>query len=120
MHIFLLFSNLICSFITDWLKLRRDHRILGELVGSFSRSTRQDIFLGLPLLLLPEEVTLLLEKNIAHLIKYRSLEKPPTVSLSKKFEEYRNILFVQQSVCLRENRRKQVTIANIFYIAKII
>ncbi|EFN82686.1 hypothetical protein EAI_02039, partial [Harpegnathos saltator] len=64
-------------FIVDWLKLRRDHRILGELIGSFPKLSRQEVFLGLPLLLLPEEVTLLIEKNIACLIQCCSLEKPP-------------------------------------------
>lgn len=105
-------------FIIDWLKLRRDHRVLGELVGCFPKLTRQDTFLGLPLLLLPEEVTLLLEKNIACLMQCRSLGKLPTVSLNEKFEEYRNILFVQQSECLRENRRKQVSIVNICFYYK--
>lgn len=95
------------------MKLRQDHRILGDLIGSFPRSTRQDVFLGLPLLLLPEEVTLLLEKNIVCLIQYDSLEKPPTTSLNEKFEEYRNTLFIQQAECLRENRRKQVITVSI-------
>lgn len=109
----------MCSFIIDWLKLRRDYRIIGDLVGSFPRSTRQDIFLGLPLLLLPEEVTLLVEKNIACLIHYHNLGKPPVASLSEKFEEYRNTLFVEQAECLRENRRKQVIIVSTCLYFKI-
>lgn len=96
------------------MRLRQDHRIIGELVGSFPKSTRQDAFSGLPLLLLPEEVTLLLEKKIACLVHCSSLEKPPTESLSEKFQEYRNTLFIQQAECLRENRRKQVIIICIY------
>lgn len=84
--------------------------MLGELVGSFPKSTRQNEFSGLPLLLLPEEVTLLLEKNVARLIRCTSLEKPPAESLSKKFEEYKNALFIEQTECLRETRKKQVVI----------
>ncbi|EZA48854.1 hypothetical protein DMN91_005372 [Ooceraea biroi] len=99
---------LISRFIVDWLKLRRDYRIIGELVGSFPKSTRQDVFSGLPLLLLSEEVTLLLEKGIACLIECVNLDKP-TESLKEKFQEYRNVLFLQQAECLRENRRKQIT-----------
>lgn len=98
------------------MKLRQNHRIIGELVGSFPKSTRQDVFSGLPLLLLPEEVTLLLEKRIACLIQWSDLEKPPTESLNKKFQEYRNTLFLQQAECLRENRKKQVTIITYTYI----
>lgn len=79
-------------------------------MGSFPKSTRQDVFSGLPLLLLPEEVTLLLEKKIARLIQCSNLEKPPTESLNEKFQEYRNMLFLQQAECLRENRKKQVIV----------
>lgn len=95
------------SFI-DWLKLRRNHRVLGELVGSLPKPTRQDVFSGLPLLLLPEEVTLLLEKNIARLVRYASLEKLPNESLSKRFKEYRETLFLEQAECLKESRKRQV------------
>jgi len=94
--------------------LRRDYRIIGELVGSFPKATRQDVFSGLPLLLLSEEVTLLLEKGIAWLIQCTNLDKPPTESLKEKFEEYRNLLFLQQAKCLRENRKRQVFIVYIF------
>lgn len=79
-------------------------------MGSFPKSTRQDVFSGLPLLLLPEEVTLLLEKKIACLIQCSNLEKSPTELLNEKFQEYRNTLFLQQAECLRENRKKQVII----------
>jgi hypothetical protein len=85
-------------------------------VGSFPKATRQDIFSGLPLLLLSEEVTLLLEKGIAQLIKCTNLDKPPTESLKEKFEEYRNLLFQQQAKCLRENRKRQVFIVYIYLL----
>jgi len=101
-------------FVIDWLRLRRSHRIIGELVGTFPKSTRQDVFSGLPLLLFPEEVTLLLEKKIACLVQCTSLQNPPTESLYKKFQEYRDTLFVQQAECLRENRKKQVIIVCLY------
>lgn len=92
----------------DWLTLRRDHRIIGELVGSFPKSTRQEVFLGLPLLLLPEEVTLLLEKKIACLVECTSLKTQPNESLSQRFQEYRDKLFLEQVDCLKDNRKKQI------------
>lgn len=95
------------------MKLRRDHRIIGELVGSVSKSSRQDVFTGLPLLLLPEEVNLLLEKEIARLIKCTCLQQPPNESLYEKFQQYRDMLFSQQVECLRENRKKQVIMIRI-------
>lgn len=97
-------------FIVDWLKLRRDHRIVGELVGTFPKATRQDVFSGLPLLLLPEEVTLLLEKGIACLVQCTNLNEPASESLKEKFQEYRDTLFLQQAECLRDNRKRQVFI----------
>ncbi|EGI65192.1 tRNA-splicing endonuclease subunit Sen34 [Acromyrmex echinatior] len=106
---FIFIIYLILSiFIIDWLKLRRDHRIIGELVGSFPKLTRQEIFLGLPLLLLPEEVTLLLEKKIACLVECTNLKTQPDESLNQRFQEYRDKLFLEQGNCLKDNRKKQV------------
>ncbi|XP_011867038.1 PREDICTED: tRNA-splicing endonuclease subunit Sen34 [Vollenhovia emeryi] len=93
----------------DWLRLRRDHRIIGELVGSFPKASRQDIFLGLPLLLLPEEVTLLLEKKIARLVEYTGLKAQPDELLSERFREYKEKLFLEQADCLRDNRKRQIS-----------
>jgi len=79
-------------------------------VGSFPKSPRQDVFLGLPLLLLPEETTLLLEKKIACLVEYTSLKAEPDESLSQRFQEYRDKLFLEQADCLKDNRKRQVVI----------
>ncbi|XP_043272962.1 tRNA-splicing endonuclease subunit Sen34 [Venturia canescens] len=92
----------------DWLTLRKDHRIIGELIGCLPKKSRQDILHGLPLMLLPEEATLLLEKNIARLIYYPCLLQKPSKSLKKIVEEYRGKLFVQQEECLRQERRNQL------------
>ncbi|KZC09901.1 PREDICTED: tRNA-splicing endonuclease subunit Sen34 [Dufourea novaeangliae] len=101
-------SNVFVWSAEDWLKLRRDHRIVGELIGCLPKKPRQDILSGLPLLLQPEEVSLLLEKNFAQLVHFPCLQKPPTESLKQAFEEYRNTLFVEQKECLRNERKKQV------------
>lgn len=101
-------SNVFVWNAEDWLKLRRDYRIIGELIGCLPKKPRQDILSGLPLMLQPEEVSLLLEKNIARLIRYPCLQKPPSDSLRQIFEEYRNSLYVEQEKCLRKERQKQV------------
>ncbi|XP_017891706.1 tRNA-splicing endonuclease subunit Sen34 [Ceratina calcarata] len=92
----------------DWLKLRRDHRIIGELIGCLPKKPRQDVLSGLPMLLQSEEVTLLLKKNIARLVRYPCLKEPPSDSLRQVFEEYRNELYIKQEKCLRMEREKQV------------
>lgn len=92
----------------DWLKLRRDYRIIGELIGCLPKRPRQDVLTGLPMLLQMEEVTLLLEKNVARLVQYPCLKEPPSDSLRQAFEEYRNGLYTEQEKCLRIEREKQV------------
>lgn len=101
-------NNVYIWSAEDWLKLRKDYRIIGEFIGCLPKKPRQDIFLGLPLLLQPEEVSLLLEKKIARLIQYSCFQRAPSDSLKQIFEEYRNILYAEQEKCLRKERQKQV------------
>lgn len=103
-------GNVFVWSADDWLRLRKDYRIIGELAGCLPKLPRQDILAGLPMLLAPEEVALLLEKNFARLVRYSCLQKPPTDSLKETFMKYRNTLFVQQEACLREERKKQVMV----------
>ena len=49
--------------------LRRSHHILGVLIGSIPQIPQQNVFLGLPVQLLPEEARLLVEKEIAYIIE---------------------------------------------------
>ncbi|XP_076390022.1 tRNA splicing endonuclease subunit 34 [Megachile rotundata] len=101
-------NNVFIWNAEDWLKLRKNHRIIGELIGCLPKKPRQEVFSGLPLLLQSEEVSLLLEKNIARLIQYTCFQNPPSDSLKQAFEEYRNKLFIEQEKCLRDERKKQV------------
>jgi tRNA-splicing endonuclease subunit Sen34 len=48
--------------------LRREHHICGVLIGSLPQAPQQNVFLGLPLELMPEEVRLLVEKGLAYLV----------------------------------------------------
>lgn len=52
--------------IITWL--RRTHNILGVLIGTLPQFPQQNVFLGLPLELQPEEVRLLVEKEIAYVV----------------------------------------------------
>ena len=54
--------------VADALKLRRSHRIVGNFVGALPCQPHQNIWLGLPLELLPEETTLLLEQGVVLLL----------------------------------------------------
>ncbi|SLM40311.1 tRNA-splicing endonuclease, SEN34 subunit [Lasallia pustulata] len=48
--------------------LRATHHILGVLIGTLPQFPQQNVFLGLPLELMPEEARLLVEKGIAYTV----------------------------------------------------
>lgn len=48
--------------------LRRVHNICGVLIGGIPQVPQQNVFLGLPVELLPEETLLLVEKGIAYIV----------------------------------------------------
>ncbi|EFR00229.1 hypothetical protein MGYG_03232 [Nannizzia gypsea CBS 118893] len=48
--------------------LRREHHICGVLVGTLPQVPQQNVFLGLPLELMPEEARLLVEKDVAYVV----------------------------------------------------
>jgi len=84
------------SRFSDWLKLREEYRIVGALIGCLAHLPRQDSFLGLPMVLLPEEVTLLLEQKVARLVSYSSLTCAPSSDIRQKFQDYRKCLYKEQ------------------------
>ncbi|XP_077170961.1 tRNA-splicing endonuclease subunit Sen34 isoform X2 [Paroedura picta] len=53
----------------DAQRIREEHRVVGTLVGALARKPRQNVRLGLPLQLLPEEARLLAEMGVATLLK---------------------------------------------------
>ena len=59
---YLLFDIVAVSY------LRREHNICGVLIGSMPQSPSQNIFLGLPLELMPEEAELLISKDVAYIV----------------------------------------------------
>lgn len=48
--------------------LRAEHHVLGTPIGTLPQANQQNIFSGLPLLLLPEEARLLCEKGLAFVV----------------------------------------------------
>lgn len=48
--------------------LRRTHHICGTLIGSIPQIPQQNIFLGLPVELMPEEARLLVEEEVAYIV----------------------------------------------------
>lgn len=48
--------------------LRREHNICGVLIGTLPQIPQQNVFLGLPLELMPEEARVLVEKEVAYVV----------------------------------------------------
>lgn len=48
--------------------LRREHHICGVLIGTLPQIPQQNVFLGLPLELMPEEARLLVDKDVAYIV----------------------------------------------------
>lgn len=48
--------------------LRREHNITGVFAGTLPQASQQNVFLGLPLELMPEEARLLVEKGVGHIV----------------------------------------------------
>ena len=68
--------------VITWL--RKNHNILGVLIGTLPQIPQQNVFLGLPLELLPEEARLLVESGLAYVVN--DLEWHATELASKPAE----------------------------------
>ena len=64
--------------------LRKVHNILGVLIGTLPQIPQQNVFLGLPLELQPEEARLLVEKGIAYVVDDLQWHKDTVQSTTSK------------------------------------
>jgi tRNA-splicing endonuclease subunit Sen34 len=61
-HRFLLYDINVVTHV------RKEHNIMGVLIGTLPQASQQNVFLGLPLELMPEEARLLVEKGAAYIV----------------------------------------------------
>ncbi|XP_076062551.1 tRNA-splicing endonuclease subunit Sen34-like [Oratosquilla oratoria] len=87
--------------------LRSEHRIVGTLVGGLPRNPHQCSMNGLPLYLLPEEVTLLVEEGIATLISHQELTTLPE-NIKAKIHEHREKSYHEQVLQARKDRESEI------------
>lgn len=92
----------------DWLELRENHRIIGNLVGCLASIPRQESFQGLPLTLLPEEAALLIENRLAKIVTYKDVTPDIAKSVKEKYEEYQDRIKQEQISYYEEERKKQI------------
>lgn len=84
--------------------LRRAHNICGVLIGSIPQVPQQNVFLGLPVELLPEEVKLLVEKEVAYLVDDSTWHK-------QKFSTFKGAERTKYLESLRSEGRKAKSFA---------
>ncbi|KAH7922811.1 hypothetical protein BV22DRAFT_1106401 [Leucogyrophana mollusca] len=92
--------------VDDIAILRSQHHICGILTGTLPHLSQQNVFLGVPLLLLPEEVVLLVENEIAILIDDANAHHDPSSSALQKWNEER-LRDVKQQLSLAEQKEVQ-------------
>ncbi|CAH1243748.1 TSEN34 [Branchiostoma lanceolatum] len=93
--------------------LRERHRIVGTFVGALPRLPRQNVRLGRPLQLMPEETTLLLNKGMARLLDGNI---PPKTGedAAQAITEHRQQSFREQAeICKSDRKRKLHEMASV-------
>ncbi|XP_041466764.1 tRNA-splicing endonuclease subunit Sen34-like [Lytechinus variegatus] len=83
-----LIAGQLCVWHADEVEiLRREHHIVGSLIGALPGAPRQNIQLGLPLQLMPEEAAVLLQHGVGKLVTM-SVAKPSKYQV-KAFNQQR-------------------------------
>lgn len=83
-------------------------RIVGVLVGGLPRCPHQAGMMGLPLTLMPEEVTLLKEKGFAQLVTYPEMTNKPSDAVKDTFSENRKKCYEEQVVMAIQQRKQEI------------
>ena len=91
----------------DVIKLKKELRIPGVLIGSLSRKPWQNQVMSLPLLLTPEEVTLLIEKDFAVLIDRAQCSSIPTTNEAECFVKLREQSHLEQIKIFVKSREEK-------------
>ena len=87
--------------------LRREHHILGVLIGTLAQVPQQNVFLGIPLELQPEEARLLVEKGLAYIVDdFQWHSKSYDEMTKEEKESYKASLRQEGEVLARANTQK--------------
>ena len=87
--------------------LRSKHRIVGSLVGSLPRKPNQNLCFSLPLALLREEATLLLDKGLARMVDGSQVVRKPSKQEVEEFEALRDQSVRDQLELFKQDREEK-------------
>ncbi|XP_070209278.1 tRNA-splicing endonuclease subunit Sen34-like [Littorina saxatilis] len=82
--------------------------MVGVLVGCLPRNPRQNVHLGLPVQLMPEELSVLLNKGYAKLLKEKPVGPEECEQRIRVMEQERKANFEAQQQLYREDRRQEM------------
>ncbi|KAI0003351.1 hypothetical protein BJV74DRAFT_972857 [Russula compacta] len=86
--------------------LRSEHRICGVLSGTLPHLSQQNVFLGLPLVLMPEELVLLVEKQLATIVHDSAAHHTPTPAQLEAWDASRRQDIITHQLARLERQRK--------------
>jgi len=93
--------------VNDIFQLRSTYRVVGHLIGAIPAYPSQTEFTGSPLLLSPEEVTLLLRQNIITILDGDCAPcKPSEEEISKFFKNRKETMEMQMNEMLEYRKEK--------------
>ena len=93
-------------FISEWLYLRQECRIVGALIGTLGQAPRQVDFSGLPMLLSAPEIDLLLKKGKISLFKLKS--ENFSEDYINKYRLHQGQVYQEQIELFRLEREKEI------------
>ncbi|KAG7563027.1 hypothetical protein FFLO_01585 [Filobasidium floriforme] len=89
--------------------LRVQHRICGLTTGTLPGVSQQNVFLGLPLVMMPEEVVLLVQEGVCHLVHtphaFQAPSRSQVVEQDEARQEYVHNLRVSMADALEEKKK---------------
>ncbi|XP_021374918.1 tRNA-splicing endonuclease subunit Sen34-like [Mizuhopecten yessoensis] len=106
--LFVCSDNVLVWNAEDVSFLRDEMRVVGNQIGCLPRFPRQNSFLGLPLLLMPEEVSLLLNKGVADLEKGDNPLETPTQQQIEEYHQLCDESYKEQVELFREERKREI------------
>jgi len=88
------------------IRLRRDHRIIGALVGSDAKFPREEP--GLPLLLSQQELHVLMDEGAIRLVYIPRLVMPPSQDVKDKADQYEEDSYSKQIQIFQREREASI------------
>ncbi|KIK59854.1 hypothetical protein GYMLUDRAFT_44324 [Collybiopsis luxurians FD-317 M1] len=97
--------------VDDLMKIRSEHHMCGLLVGTLPHLSQQNVFLGIPSQLMPEEAALLVEKELAIFIDDTNAYPEPSLSQFKKWNDQQRQYIKHQQTILESDNIKPPEVA---------